>query len=223
MSPSSSRHPSLLLRPTRLRDVPELIRISRLIYGERGAWKAVELRSHLDRFPEGQFVAQDPRTGHLLGMAVSLVLRADRWPPDASWRTLTGNGLITTHDPGGETLYAAGVAVAPQARGRGVGSALYRERETLLKRLGLERIRAGARIPGYGVVAGALSPEAYVEEVVRGMRTDPTLSFQLAHGFQVVGVARHYLPADRSSLGHAAVVEWRPKATEGGSSRPGQG
>jgi GNAT superfamily N-acetyltransferase len=207
-----SRPSPLLVRRSRPRDVSELLRISRTIYGTRGSWKPEELHLHQKVFPEGQFVAVDSVTGRVLGMAVSLVVEADRYPLEVPWRVITGNGRLSTHTRSGETLYAAGVAVDPKARGRGIGSALYRAREALLQELGLLRIRAGARIPGYGLVADQMSPEAYVEEVIRGGRQDPTLSFQLAQGFRVLGVAPGYLRTDRASRGFAAVVEWRPAA-----------
>lgn len=212
-SPSrSSRQPSLLVRQSRPRDVSELLRISRTIYGTRGSWKPEELHLHQKIFPEGQFVAVDSLTRRVLGMAISLVVEADRYPLEVPWRVITGNGRLSTHTRSGETLYAAGVAVDPRARGRGIGSALYRAREALLQELGLARIRAGARIPGYGAVMDQMSPEAYVEEVVAGLRQDPTLSFQLSQGFRVLAVAPGYLRTDRASRGFAAVVEWRPGA-----------
>lgn len=205
-----SEQPPLLVRQSRPRDVSELLRISYTVYGTRGSWKPEELHLHQKVFPEGQFVAVDSRNGRVLGMAISLVVEADRYPLEVPWRVITGQGRLSTHTPSGETLYAAGVAVDPKARGRGIGSALYRAREALLGRLGLIRIRAGARIPGYGAVADRMSPEAYVDEVVRGLRRDPTLSFQLSQGFQVLGVAPGYLRTDQASRGFAAVVEWRP-------------
>jgi GNAT superfamily N-acetyltransferase len=201
--------PSVLVRKARLADVPELLRISHAIYGDRGSWKAPELRLHQEVFPDGQFVAEEVGTGRIVGMAISLVVSADAWPLEVPWRVITDNGRLTTHTESGDTLYAAGVAVDPAARGLGVGSALYRGREALALELGLRRIRAGARIPGYGPLADRMSPEAYVEEVVRGLRKDPTLSFQLAKGFQVLGVAPGYLRTDKESRGYAAVVEWR--------------
>jgi len=210
--PSPARRPSpLLVRQTRARDVAELLTLSRTIYGVRGSWKPEELHLHQKVFPEGQFVAVDSGSGRVLGMAVSLVVEADRYPLEVPWRVITGHGRLSTHTPAGETLYAAGVAVDPKARGRGIASALYRAREGLLHELGLARIRAGARIPGYGAEADRMSPEAYVNEVVRGVRRDPTLSFQLAQGFHVLAVAPGYLRTDQASRGFAAVVEWRPE------------
>ncbi|TVP47100.1 MAG: GNAT family N-acetyltransferase, partial [Gemmatimonadales bacterium] len=156
---------SVLVRKACLADVPELLRISHAIYGDRGSWKAPELRLHQEVFPDGQFVAEEVETGRVLGMAVSLVVSADEWPLEVPWRVITDNGRLTTHTDAGDTLYAAGVAVDPAARGMGVGSAIYRGREALALELGLRRIRAGARIPGYGPLADRMSPEAYVEEV----------------------------------------------------------
>jgi hypothetical protein len=73
----------------------------------------------IEDFTEGQLVAE-PRKGRqpapLLGMAVSLVVRSDRWPPETPWREVTDRGRLTTHDPEGDLLYGAGVAVHPDAR-----------------------------------------------------------------------------------------------------------
>lgn len=203
----------VVVRPTRPEDVPELLKLSRSIYSEKGSWKAHELLFHQEVFPEGQLVALSSRSGRILGMSVSLVVRIARWPVDAPWGEITGEGLLTTHDPQGDTLYGAGIAVRRDTRGMGVGSSLYRAREELLIRLGLARIRAGARISGYREVADELTAQEYVDQVVRGERTDPTLSFQLARGFRVLGIARNYLRTDEdeASLGYAAVVEWSPE------------
>ena len=43
--------------------------------------------------------------------------------------------------------------------------------------------------------------------MVAGARRDPTLSFQLARGFRVIGVVGGYLRFDPESLGKAAVIE----------------
>ncbi len=198
------------VQPARSRDLMDLVELSREIWGTLEGWKAPELLHHQELFPEGQLVATEPGGGRVLGMAVSLILRSDDWPLVASWDELTGHGRLDTHTPAGDLLYAAGVAVHPDAQGRGIGSRLYRARERLVDVWGLKAIRAGARIPGYHRVASEVTPETYVESVVRGERTDPTLSFQLAMGFRVLGVARDYLETDRESKGAAAIVEWRP-------------
>ncbi len=209
--------PDVRVRIARPEDIPDQVSLSRAVSGLRGAWLTRELRSHHEIFPEGQLVVEELESGVLLGMATSLLLDSGTFRPEAPWIEVTGAGSLTPHQPRGDLLYGAGLAVHPRARGRGIARMIYRAREALLERLGLFRIRVAARIPGYGRVADRMSPEDYVREVVKGDRTDPTLSFQLHMGFHFVTVARDYLPIDRESLGHAAVVEWkRPSAGEDG-------
>jgi GNAT superfamily N-acetyltransferase len=98
--------------------------------------------------------------------------------------------------------------VRPSLQGHGIGSKIYQARQDLVRRLKLLRIRAGARLRGYSKVASKMGPEEYVSAVVRGELADPTLSFQLRHGFRVMGVVGGYLLHDPESLGHAAVIEW---------------
>ncbi len=204
---------SLRVRVARPEDIPAQVRLSRAVSGVRGAWLTQELSSHLEIFPEGQLVVEDLDSDLLLGLAASLVLDSRSWPPETPWAKVTGEGRFTTHDPEGDILYGAGLAVHPRARGRGVAKVIYQAREALLERMGLSRIRVAARIPGYGRVSDLMSPEAYIAEVIRGERSDPTLSFQLHMGFRFVGTARDYLPLDTESRGHAAVVEWTSEGT----------
>jgi ribosomal protein S18 acetylase RimI-like enzyme len=196
----------VVVRNTREEDVPSIAALSGEIYGT--PWREQELRSHLEVFPEGQVVAADAATGELLGMAASLILRWDDYDVRGNWAEFTDRGTFRNHDPGGRTLYGAEVMVRPGARGRGVGSRLYRARRELIRRLGLLRIRAGARISGYHRHADHMSPAEYVVRVIRGELRDPTLSFQLKEGFHVLGLVSGYLRHDPQSLGYAAIIEW---------------
>lgn len=188
-------------------DFPGVIALSRAVYPESPSWTEGQLASHLEVFPEGQLVAE--ADGRIVGFAASLVVLWDDYSMDTSWRDFTDNGWFRNHDPErGRTLYGAEVMVHPDCQGRGVGKRLYEARRELCQRLGLLRIRAGARLAGYHRYADTLSPEQYTHRVVSGDLSDPTLSFQLARDFVVIGVARHYLRHDPESLGHAAVIEW---------------
>jgi GNAT superfamily N-acetyltransferase len=188
-------------------DFAGVIALSRAVYPESPSWTEGQLASHLEVFPEGQLVAE--ADGRLVGFAASLVVLWDDYSMDTSWRDFTDNGWFRNHDPErGRTLYGAEVMVHPDWQGRGVGKRLYEARRELCQRLGLLRIRAGARLAGYHRHADTLSPEQYTHRVVSGALSDPTLSFQLARDFVVIGVARHYLRHDPESLGHAAVIEW---------------
>jgi len=188
-------------------DFTGVIALSRAVYPESPSWTEGQLASHLDVFPEGQLVAEVD--GRLVGFAASLIVLWDDYSMDTSWRDFTDNGWFRNHDPArGRTLYGAEIMVHPDWQGRGVGKRLYQARRELCQRLGLLRIRAGARLAGYYRYADTRSPEEYTRRVVSGELSDPTLSFQLARGFVVIGVAHHYLRHDPESLGHAAVIEW---------------
>ena len=83
-------------------------------------------------------------------------------------------------------------------------------RKRLCTDLKLRGIVFGGRIPGLARAIGRYgSAEAYVQAVVEGSRRDPTLSFQLRNGFEVIGLLRGYVPSDHESLGYAAHLVWR--------------
>ncbi|MBA3949706.1 MAG: GNAT family N-acetyltransferase [Acidobacteria bacterium] len=195
------------VRELRSWDFPAIHAMSKKIYPDSPAWSDAQLGSHLAVFPEGQLVAEVD--GDVMGMAASLIVLWDDYSLETSWREFTANGFFTNHDPEkGRTLYGAEIMVHADHQGEGIGKALYEARRDLCEKLGLLRIRAGARLAGYHRFAVAMTPEAYTEKVVRGELSDPTLSFQIGRGFAVLGVARDYLRHDPQSFGHAAVIEW---------------
>jgi predicted N-acetyltransferase YhbS len=205
---------AIVVRHTRPEDFPGIIAMTRRVYPGTPPWTAEQLASHQATFPDGQFVALDH--GGVVGMAASLIVLWDDYEFDTNWRDFTAHGMFTNHDPvRGRTLYAAEVMVDPQRQGMGIGGQLYAARRDLVTRLGLRRIRAGARLRGYHRFAAEMSPRDYVTAVERGELSDPTLSFQLRHGFRVLAVVSGYLRHDPESLGHAALIEWlNPDAPE---------
>jgi GNAT superfamily N-acetyltransferase len=218
----------VLVRHTRPEDIPDIIEMTRRVYPGTPPWTLEQLSSHQAIFPAGQFVALD-RRGGMVGMAASLIVLWDDYEFDTNWRDFTANGTFINHDPArGRTLYAAEVMVDPERQGLGIGSQLYAARRDVVTRLGLRRIRAGARLRGYHRFAQQMSPHEYVTRVERGELSDPTLSFQIRRGFRVMAVASGYLRHDPESLGFAAVIEWlNPGAPEnlaagGTDSQPSQ-
>ncbi len=206
MSKSTSE---ILVRNTRPEDFEQISALSARVYSNVSRWTPEYLSSHVNIFPEGQFVAVEKETKRVLGMASSLIVMWDEYDMTDTWRDFTDGGLFTNHDPdNGHTLYGAEIMVDPDMQGRGVGSKIYAARRRLVKKMRLWRIRAGARLRGYHRVADEMGAEEYVLEVVRGRLKDPTLSFQLKHGFEVLAVVPDYLHQDPDSRGYAAVIEW---------------
>lgn len=199
----------ILVRETSEADSGGIIALTEATYPGSPPWTIRQLASHREQFPNGQFVAVDSHSGAIVGMAASLIVRWDDYDFGSSWREFTEHGSFTNHDPThGRTLYGAEVMVAPGRRGLGIGKALYKARRELTEQLGLSRIRAGARLRGYHKVANRRTAAEYVERIVAGQVSDPTLSFQLRQGFTVLGVVSDYLLHDPESLGWAAVIEW---------------
>jgi GNAT superfamily N-acetyltransferase len=200
---------SIVVRNTTPADFDGIVGLCGEVYPGVPAWTGNLLRSHLEVFPEGQFVAVERSTGNVAGMAASLIVLWDDYGMETSWRDFTEHGTFCNHDPEhGRTLYGAEVMVKPGMQGRGIGKKLYRARRELTERLRLLRIRAGARLRGYHRYASLMDPETYIREVVSGRLKDPTLSFQLGQGFHVLAAVEEYLRHDNESLGHAAVIEW---------------
>lgn len=199
---------TITIRNTQPGDFSQIIAMTKTVYPTGLAWSEEQLSSHLRVFPNGQLVAVKDDS-EIVGMASSLIILWDDYDLTDSWRDFTDHGMFTNHDPeNGRTLYGAEVMVHPAHQGKSIGKQLYRARRLLVERLGLLRIRAGARLRNYYLHADKLTAEQYCLKVVRGEIGDPTLSFQLKQGFHVLAVVPDYLRHDPESKGFAAVIEW---------------
>ncbi len=156
--------PSITLRQATLADVPALLRLNVLAYpvlaAENVVWSEQQLESHQRIFPGGQLVAE--QAGRLVGAAATLLISLGADPlRHHSWSEATARGYFTNHDPSADTLYGADVYVLPEARGQGVGAALYEARRQLCRRLNKRRIVAGGRLWNYVDADESLAPEEY--------------------------------------------------------------
>lgn len=200
---------NLKIRNTKLSDYENIVKICKSIYPDSQPWNLQQITSHLELYPEGQFVVESEDDKKIVAMSASLVIRWDDYEFNSNWKVFTDSGKFTNHNPTtGRTLYGAEVMVHPDYQGQGIGKLIYKAREDLVKKQKLLRIRAGARLRGYAIHAQNLSPDEYVIEVIKGKLFDATLTFQLKRGFNVLGVVSDYLLNDPESLGYAAVIEW---------------
>lgn len=209
---------NIIIRNTTPADFAGIINLCGRVYSGATPWTERQLASHLNVFPEGQLVAVDSESDQVVGTAASLIVRWDDYEMANDWRDFTAQGFFTNHDQErGRTLYGAEVMVRPDLQGLGIGGKLYRARRAIAERFRLLRIRAGARLRGYSRWAHRFTADQYVFRVVFGALRDPTLSFQLRHGFKVIGVVSNYLRHDPESMGYAAVIEWLNPAARGDS------
>jgi len=91
----------------------------------------LESRRHI--FPEGQLVAEVD--GAIVGAAGMIVVRWDDYALHHTWKSVTGDGYFTTHDPAGRTLYGSHVVADVNRRGFGVARALYQAQRRICRRI----------------------------------------------------------------------------------------
>jgi predicted amidohydrolase/predicted N-acetyltransferase YhbS len=169
-------------------------------------WTADHVRSHLQQFAEGQLVAE--RDGRVIGSSSNLIVSFGKNPyRPHTWPGITDNGMFYCHDPFGDTLYGADTVVAPEARGQGVGTALQRAREGLVRRHNLRRLVVGGRLYDYHRYADEMSAEEYARRVAEGEHKDLVLSFLLNRGYRFEAVMPNYVK-DPQSRDYAAFLEW---------------
>lgn len=169
---------------------------------------ADDIRAYARVFPEGYFVAMlDERP---VGQGAGIYVDFDFDHPQHTIAEITGEHQCGNHDPDGDWYYGTDISVHPDFRGRGIGGLLYEARKDLVRRDAKRGIIAGASLPGYFHHKNQMTAAEYVDKVVAEELRDPTLTFQLANGFEVRGMLEGYLE-DEADDGWAALIVWENK------------
>lgn len=201
---SKSKH-RITTRRWKKQDIPGIIACSRATYHdypEEYIFTPRHYEMQFAAFPQGQFVALCDNK--IVGYATSLIVSID----DDFWYDvdeLTGAGTFSTHNPDGDTLYGADIAVHPDYQRRGVAMMLYKRRKSVLKRYNLKQMIAYGRLPGYKDHAGKMTAEQYVEKVTNGELTDQALNAHLKTGYHVKKVQLD-ITIDKSSLNYSTFL-----------------
>src|SRR4051794_12298059 len=103
-------------------DIDEIISLQSSCFPGMIPWTREQLESHLDIFPEGQFVAE--YDGKVIGSCSSLIINFDEYDDRHTWDDVTENGYIKNHDPSGYNLYGIEVMVHPDFRRMKIGQRL---------------------------------------------------------------------------------------------------
>ncbi|HLG02634.1 MAG TPA: bifunctional GNAT family N-acetyltransferase/carbon-nitrogen hydrolase family protein [Bacteroidia bacterium] len=194
------------LRKLKLRDYERVTGMQHSCFPNMKPWTQEQFTNLLKIFPEGQFGIE--YDGKLVASSSSHIIRYSEATETQTWGELTDHGMITNHNPGGDTLYGIEIMVDPQHRGMKLSRRLYEARQKLAREKNLKRILVGGRIPNYHKYANKLTAEQYVERVMDKKIYDPVLTAQLANGFALKRLLPDYLPNDKESLGYATVLEW---------------
>ncbi len=203
-------HTGVKVRNTIKNDIPKIIDLQKQSfpylakYGN--IWKTEELESHLEIFPEGQFIAVEP-DGTIVGSASTLIVSLDPEYKEHTWIDITANGMFTSHSYDGDSLYGADISSHPKYRHEGIGGMLYEARKELAIKMNVRRMIAGGRLFNYCEYADKMSALEYAEKVIRRELRDPVLSFELDNGFNFIKILPDYLD-DVRSLNYASFIEW---------------
>lgn len=189
-------------------DYQELKEIMLLVYEPipDAYWKEGQLRSLIEKFPEGQIVIKVD--GKIAGCALSIIVNYDEFENHHTYSEITGNYTFDTHTDKGDILYGIDVFIEPKYRGMRLGRRLYDYRKELCEKLNLKGIAFGGRIPNYHKYAKKFSPKEYIEKVKRKEINDPVLNFQISNDFHPAKVLKGYLEGDKESGEFAVLLEW---------------
>ena len=206
---TSSGQTEIIIRRTLREDIPKIVSLQKesfpylARYGN--IWHPDELESHLRFFPEGQSVAD--LHGEIVGSASSLIVHLDPEYTDHTWKEITANGMMTNHNPQGDSLYGADISTHPKYRHEHIGKRLYDFRKETVMKFNLRRMIGGGRLFNYCDYADKMSAVEYAHRVINGEFKDPVLSFELENGFKFIKILSNYLD-DVRSLNYASFIEW---------------
>ncbi len=214
----SSAKPRVRIETARPEHAKALEELQRTCFPNLGAQELMtqaHFLEHQQRFPEGEFVAlaADAPDGtplpqeRVVGLGSGFLIDFDVQLPQHSFNEMIAGGTYANHDPDGAWYYGADISVHPDYRDQGLGRALYDARKDLVRRLGRKGIVAGGQLPGYPRHRDQMTLTEYVESVVAGTLTDPTLTFQLANGFEVYGLIDGYIE-DEHTDDRASFIVW---------------
>lgn len=194
------------VRRLKPQDYQSVIDIQIRCFPDMKPWSEEQYNSLITIFKEGQLGVEF--NGKIVASSSSLILNFDNYSETQSWKELTDDGMITNHDPAGETLYGIEIMVLPEFRGMKLSRRLYEARQKLVKEKNLKRIAIGGRIPNFHKYAKELSAAQYVEKVIDRKLYDPVLTAQIANGFVLKRLLPDYFPNDKESVGYATFLEW---------------
>jgi GNAT superfamily N-acetyltransferase len=164
-----------------------------------------EVRDQEEAFPEGAFMVLDGES--VVGMASGVFIDFDLTDLQHSLSDIVGMDDVYPHNPDGEWYYGLDIAVHPDYRGLGIGNKLYDLRKEVVRRFNKHGIIAGGVIPGYAEHKSQMSAESYIKAVSAGELYDPTLSFQIANGFEALGALSDFVH-DKTTDGWGSFIIW---------------
>lgn len=188
----------------------DIVSLENRIWPEEIRAPREKFESRLKIFSDGFFVAFKDR--EMVGASTAEVINYDPKNPPHSWEDITDNGWIKkTHNPDGNALYVVSVGAASRS---GAGKELVEAQKNLTRRLNLDYLVLGSRVPGY---------QAYYEEKPIDIKeylntkdekdepVDPLIRFYSRCGLKIVDIVSNYMEDDPESRNYGVVMAWENK------------
>ena len=174
-----------------------------------------QFKKRSEVFPEGQLSAYHDSLNMVLGNINSLRINYDYSFKD--WKSLTGDGYFTTHNPKGNSIICPAVNTSKEARNlgiKGVAKKLIlsaRDVAISLKSDGLKNMFVFTRPSGYSNYAkkhGKVSIEEYLSTKTNGKLSefkDP-IDLHIGLGAKILTAFENARPADSASKGYCVLM-----------------
>ena len=187
----------LVICTTRAEHAAQLERLQQIVFptlAHESLFRASDYLEHIRIFPEGQFTAltSDSPDAEVIGMTTTLRHHLD---PDShhTFNDIIRAGFAGTHEPDGDWMYGLDIGTHPAYRGSGIARLLYNARQHTVESLNLRGQYTYGMLTGYGAEKKIITAESYYEELISGKRKDPTVSRQMANGFEPVKLVPGYV------------------------------
>jgi len=189
-------------------DLDKVVELENKIWPEGTRAPREKFESRLKIFSVGFFIAI--KEGDVVGVSTSEIINYDSRNPPTSWEAITDNGWIKkTHKPSGNALYVVSIGAISRSGG---GSALLEAQKNLCRKLSLDCMILGSRIPGYDDCCrknGEMGINDYVKLTrENGDSFDPELRFYFRNGLRTIKIVANYMEDDSESRNYGALMVW---------------
>jgi len=194
---------SIVVRQATMDDLPGLLKVDAVVWPDFPA-KEEMIRSRLEVFPKGQFVALCG--DRVVGSIYSQLVYYEFLPKSFTWMEITDGGTIRrTHSSDGDSVYGVGLAVLPEFQGTDVSHLLIMAVAKMAMRLGVYRFLWGARIPHYYKYKEIPVGQYIKKKTSKGRYIDPELSLYQQYAANPDRPLSNYMP-DPESLNFGVLV-----------------
>jgi len=198
------------IRQARLEDIPQILDVEKVTWGEKNAASKQMFESRIKTYPKGILVAEiDDK---IVGVVATERINYDFNNKSCTWNEITDNGFIkNSHNPQGNIIYGVDLSVKPEFQNYGIGSKLLESIARLAITYNVKWGILGGRIPDYHKYVDKMNPEEYIKATVKTKKgiepLDPEIRFYKRAGLKIIKLIPDYFN-DPESLNYGIILQW---------------